>query len=224
MEGNAAGRDLVVLALPGVQRFITEARSTADVAAASEIYAALAARAASSLMTWPGAEPVLPAPPTGARAVPQTDVPGVPNRVVVLIPADDGRDAAEQAADAVRKAWDGYVCEVFPAGDKTTPGFPDVQWVCVPASDDGYPAQWDRAQRLLAARRLVRSFDPVPDQEWRQRTLCSLAPRWPAVDAIFVLQAHQIITVEVEEIGGTLVGSDVLLHQFKAHSLRIVVL
>src|SRR5439155_678234 len=82
--------------------------------------------------------------------------------------------------DAMRKAWDGYVCEVFPAGDKTTPGFPDVQWVCVPASDDGYPAQWDRAQRLLAARRLVRSFDPVPDQEWRQRTLCSLAARWPA--------------------------------------------
>jgi CRISPR-associated protein Cmr2 len=180
VEGNVAGRDLVVLALPGVQRFIAEARSTADVAAASEIYATLAACAANSLMTWPGAEPVLPAPPARTQAVPLTDVPGVPNRVVVLIPAGDGREAAEQAAGAVRKAWDGYVRELFPAGDKTTPGFPDVQWACVPASDDGYPAQWDRVQRLLAARRLVRSFQPVPDQEWRQRTLCSLAPRWPA--------------------------------------------
>lgn len=182
MEGNAADKDLVMLALPGVQRFIAEARSTADVAAGSEIYAALAAHAASSLMSWPGAEPVLPAAPVApdVHLVPQTDIPGMPNRVVVLIPAGDGRDAAEQAAGAVREAWNGYVCDVFPAGDKTTPGFPAVQWVCVPASDDGYPAQWERAQRLLAARRLVRSFDPVPDQEWRQRALCSLAPRWPA--------------------------------------------
>jgi hypothetical protein len=26
----------------------------------------------------------------------------------------------------------------------------------------------------------VRDFAPVPDDEWRRRTLCSLAPRWPA--------------------------------------------
>lgn len=34
---NGTAKDLVVIALPGVQRFISEARSTADVRAASEI-------------------------------------------------------------------------------------------------------------------------------------------------------------------------------------------
>lgn len=55
-----------------------------------------------------------------------------------------------------------------------------MHWVCVPPDPRGYEAQWDKAQRLLAARRRLRDFAPVPEAEWRRRALCSLAPRWPA--------------------------------------------
>ena len=55
-----------------------------------------------------------------------------------------------------------------------------MQWVCVPADPGGYKEQWDQAQRLLVARRRVRDFSAPPEEEWRQRVLCSLAPRWPA--------------------------------------------
>jgi hypothetical protein len=54
-----------------------------------------------------------------------------------------------------------------------------VQWVCVPPERGGYKAQWDKAQKLLAARRLVRDFAAAPDDGWRRRDLCSLSPRWP---------------------------------------------
>ena len=48
-----------------------------------------------------------------------------------------------------------------------------------------------------------------------------MAARWPAVDAIFVLQAHEIDIVDIEEVGGAPVGVNILLGQFKAHTRRI---
>ena len=59
MDGLGEGGDLVVVALPGVQRFIAEARSTADVSAASEIYSALAERVVNVLRDEAGGDLVL---------------------------------------------------------------------------------------------------------------------------------------------------------------------
>ena len=39
-----------------------------------------------------------------------------------------------------------------------TPGFPCVQWVCIPERPGRYEAQWQQAQQLLAARRRIRDF------------------------------------------------------------------
>jgi hypothetical protein len=84
----------------------------------------------------------------------------------------------------VYEAWEGWLRQIMrPAsGDPVpqTPGFPSVQWVCVPGLPGGYAEQWQRAQRLLAARRRVRDFAAVPEEDWQQRMLCSQAPRWPA--------------------------------------------
>ena len=108
----------------------------------------------------------------------------MPNRVVALFRAGTGSAAARRASEAVHAAWQGWVSQVFRPADEAvlpgTPGFPCVQWVCVPPDPAGYAAQWDQAQRLLAARRRVRDFAAVPEQDWRRRGLCSLAPRWPA--------------------------------------------
>lgn len=108
----------------------------------------------------------------------------MPNRVVALLPAGTGAVAAARAADAANKAWFSLVREVFRQSPGTpplvTPGFPVLHWACIPAGAGGYGEQWARAQRLLAARRRVRDFAAVPDEDWRQRSLCSLSPRWPA--------------------------------------------
>jgi hypothetical protein len=55
-----------------------------------------------------------------------------------------------------------------------------VYWACIPERPGGYQAQWQQAQQLLAARRRIRDFQAVPEEDWRQRVLCSQAPRWPA--------------------------------------------
>ena len=64
------GRDLVVVALPGGQRFIAEARSTPDVAGASDVFAALAARPATALRGRGSARPSAQSPYAG-RACPK---------------------------------------------------------------------------------------------------------------------------------------------------------
>jgi hypothetical protein len=188
-----AARDLVVIALPGVQRFISEARSTADVRAASEIVEALAGsaaaecRAGGGVLVFPSSFADGSEPASGGdrpeRAGAASD--GLPNRVVALAPAGGGAEVARRARGGVQRAWDSWVRQALGSGlaaqggsrESATPGFPVIQWVCVPAMPEGYPAQWERARELLDARRRVRDFSEV---SWPERTLCSLSPRWPA--------------------------------------------
>ena len=66
------GRDLVMIALPGVQKFIAEARSTSDVRAASQIYARLAARAAEECQRS-GGDLVFPSGGAKADSMPRSN-------------------------------------------------------------------------------------------------------------------------------------------------------
>jgi hypothetical protein len=176
--------DLVVVALPGVQRLISEAQSTADVHAGSQIVANLAAVAAKRIREQ-GAELVIPA---------TVEAKGMPNRVVALAARGRGADLARHAAEAVSEQWRGYLTKVFRfQAPPPTPGIPTVLWVCVPDEGQGYPAQWARAQALLAARRRVRDFD---HQEWQGREICTLSPRWPAEEVIPAnLKEHERATL-----------------------------
>ena len=183
MDGLGERGDLVVVALPGVQRFIAEARSTSDVAAASEIYSALACALSLSSCGQAGGELILPVRDGERSSDAALSGDGMPNRVVALLPAGTGADTARRASAAVHDAWQDGCGRCWTPGRKQlpeTPGFPIVQWVCVPAEFGGYEAKWLQAQRLLAARRRVRDFQAPPEEEWRRRNLCSLAPRWPA--------------------------------------------
>jgi hypothetical protein len=183
VDGQGGQDDLVVVALPGVQQFISEARSTSDVAAASAIYTRLAEQVIDVFRNQPGGTLVLPAGPDTVPGLGDDAPPGVPNRVVALFPAGTGTGGANQAVAAVHRTWERWVRRALSLGDgdpvPPTPGFPRVQWVCVPGQG-GYDEQWRQALGLLAARRRICDFAPVPEEQWRRRTLCSLAPRWPA--------------------------------------------
>lgn len=89
--------DLVVVALPGVQRFIAESRTTADAAAASRIVSSMT----EAVVAVAGAEVVFPAPGAASAA----GMGGLPNRVVALCPRDEGKDVAGRMQQAVTDAW-----------------------------------------------------------------------------------------------------------------------
>jgi hypothetical protein len=197
----AGGGDLVVLAFPGVQRFIEEARSTADVRAGSEIVAGLASSAARRCAEA-GAELVFPSAEAG-RVIGEGGLEsgdgvghGMPNRVVFLAPSGTGGQLAASVTFAVKEEWRGWVGQALSrAGEANaggeipqTPGFPLVHWACVPSGAGGYQEQWEQVRGLLEARRRVRDF---PYASWAQRTLCSLSPRWPAEPSPRGLSKHQ---------------------------------
>ena len=189
----ATDEALVLVALPGVQQFIVEARSTSDVAGASKIYVALGSLIARTVRDL-GGRLVFPS------SLDETS--GITNKVVALFAAGGPSilvnqaevvDALRVAVEAKRREWLRATFELDGDAVPDTPGFPLVQWVFVPSAPGGYREQWMQAQRLLAARRQVRDFRWV---EWRDRALCSLSPRWPAeVKAPTGLQEHEKATL-----------------------------
>lgn len=173
--GPVASRaSLVMLSVPGVQRHIAASRTTGDLTSGSGQIAALASAGASALARG-GARLIFGDDGTGSK--------NGPNRVVALV-ADDpdgsrGAELARMAADDVRAVWSGWLSRVFPGSGSRTPGFPDVQWVCVPPSDGSYKRQFLRAQESMAARRRVRTFSALaPEATGRQ--VCSVTARWLA--------------------------------------------
>jgi hypothetical protein len=185
-DASAAGDgdDLLVIALSGVQRFIAESRTTADLRAGSEIFARLAAQAARVIedaggarLVFPQRVPATPDRMDGVAAVASEAV-GVPNRIVALVPAGRGARLAGEVAAAVDRLWRDWVRATV-GGEVDTPGLPSVQWVRVPASGQGgYAAQWHEAQSVLVGRRRLRDFAEV---EVLGERLCALSPRWTAL-------------------------------------------
>ncbi|MDE3725305.1 type III-B CRISPR-associated protein Cas10/Cmr2 [Nocardiopsis sp. N85] len=177
-------RDLVVVALSGVQRFITESRTTVDLRSASQIVAHLATEAVRHLHNTHKARIVFPSLSEGR--VRGTDD-GMPNRVVALVPAGQGPTAASATAERLTGVWEGWVTEVFDQPMHATPGWPVVQWVSVPAAVGPYPVQWHEAQRSLAERKTVRDFA----QPWDEpEELCTLSPRWRSAPPPAVVEQH----------------------------------
>jgi len=166
--------ELVVVALPGVQRFIAEARSTADLHAGSALVSELSAAMVKAVQDFiPRALIVLPSSAMAGG--------GMPNRIVALAAAGHGRDLARHIAAAASDSWRARVAAVSPAaapGPSATPGFPDVQWVVAAPAAGGYREQWQGASAGLARRKRIRSFSfPAADQA----RVCSLTGRWTAL-------------------------------------------
>ena len=185
-------RDLVVIALSGVQRYITESRTTADLRAASQIVAHLAAEAVDHLDRHHDAKMVFPAPvqqseQSGKRHKRGTED-GMPNRVVALLPEGTGPTAAKHTAKHLDTVWKKWMQEVFDRCMPQVPGWPVVQWVSVPAGPGSYAQAWKSAQRSLAQRKNVRDFTQ-PREESRE--LCSLSPRWRSIAPPELAPKHQ---------------------------------
>ena len=192
-------RDLVVIALSGVQRYITESRTTADLRAASQIVAHLAAEAVDHL-DGHSAKMVFPAPvqqseQSGKRHKRGTED-GMPNRVVALLPEGTGPTAAKHTAKHLDAVWKKWMQEVFDRRMPQVPGWPAVQWVSVPAGLGSYAQAWKSAQRSLAQRKNTRAFRQPEDTPGE---LCMLSPRWRAVD--FSHTSQDPHTPEEERLG-----------------------
>lgn len=151
--------DLVLLALGGVQHFVSESRTTADVAGASGVVQSLAECAAMK-----AGELLAASPEPFGLIIPGVDAVGnvrrgSTNKVAFLAPDGRGPELATVVADAVCRDWSARVGKVFPNG-VVTPEMPDVSWVSVTGSADPehYGELWERARSALVARRRARVF------------------------------------------------------------------
>ncbi|MGH3407619.1 MAG: type III-B CRISPR-associated protein Cas10/Cmr2 [Streptosporangiaceae bacterium] len=164
--------ELVLVALSGVQRFIAEARSTADLSAGSGLVSGLASAMVAAVPDR--SELIFPADADHAGS-------GMPNRIAVLTRAGAGRELADAMANAALRRWEGWLRSAFHgSGPHDTPGFPATQWVVVPLGTGGYRDGWARAQAMLAARKRIRDF---PGYRVDQQGICALTGRWAVVSS-----------------------------------------
>ncbi|MGH4020378.1 MAG: Cas10/Cmr2 second palm domain-containing protein [Pseudonocardiaceae bacterium] len=171
--------DLVLLSLGGVQRFIAESRSTADVAGASRIVQSLAKCAA----TVVDGQLAGAAEPCGLIFPATVDALSVTNKIVFLAPERAGPGIARAAAEEISQTWRTQLEQAFrPDQPPDAPGMPDVAWVSVtgPVAEGGYGMLWQAAQEEMDGRKRARVFEPF---EIRGRTLCAQSPGLPAVKA-----------------------------------------
>ena len=166
--GNDHG-DLVILSVPGVQRFIAESRTTRDLANSSQIISDIGGSIVTALADTDGVCLILPSP--GHTST--------PNKIVCLAPTGKGASVAAAAAAAARRFWDQRVAELLGTSYEPAPNFPVVNWVTVPSEERTYAEQWLLAMTTLAARRRVRDFVPI-DQP-KARRVCSVTGRWTAL-------------------------------------------
>jgi CRISPR-associated protein Cmr2 len=198
MVEQAAGvpGDYVLVTLPGVQRFLSESRSTADLHSASRIVSLLAGAMYDAVgAVCPDARVVVPAVggngPGGT--VPEREgrrggspygegraAAGLPNRVVVLTPPGRGGEVARAVSDAAVAAWDRLLVTLrLGGGAGSTPGFPAPRWVVAEPSGGGYLDQATRGARALDERKRIRDF---PLYVVDGRPVCTLSGRWAARD------------------------------------------
>jgi len=170
--------DLAVVTVGGVQRFVAETRSTADVAGASELLQRLVRAGAGQVQAQlRGApEPCGLVFPAGYAE----DVP-VSNKLVFLTPEGEGAGLAKEVARTLRSTWHSFLEQAFGQVDvPATPGMPDVAWAAVSGSDGDYPSLWAAVQEEMVGRRRARMFSPF---ERPGQVLCAQSPGLPAVSA-----------------------------------------
>ncbi|REH47348.1 CRISPR-associated protein Cmr2 [Kutzneria buriramensis] len=175
---------MVVLGLSGVQKFIQESRTTADVASASQIIqdlATVAARRAGEL----GVDLIYP--------VLDDDRPrgGVTSKIAFLADEGAGPGLAKEVADAVHREWRQAAAACFGAAPPTTPGMPNTWWVAVTGPADTpqeYAALRERAENLATARKRTRVFEVMTASGvWP----CAVSPGLPSVLAPDTARRHE---------------------------------
>lgn len=182
--------DLVEFGIAGVQRFIAESTTTADVANASMIIqqlASSAARIVADMLPNPVDDLIFPYLPVKES---KNVVEGVSSKIVFKTTAGSGPEVAAAAETAVNEAWDTMVRQYFKS-NPPTPGFPDIWWVAVTGTAANYSDLWKDLRRLVTARRRSRVFTPPAPATatW----LSAHSPLLPAVAAPTnrLIRAHE---------------------------------
>ena len=145
--------EILIVAFPGVQRFIESGRTTADLWAASAIRSEISHSVVTALneASVDGCELIFP-----SQAKPKSRL-GVPNRIVIKCEPERGKDLAKIAVEAARKHWTKLLEQVGSGGDSWATQRNIVIWVV--GSGDTYQDAWVNAQNALVARRRIRDFD-----------------------------------------------------------------
>jgi CRISPR-associated protein Cmr2 len=165
-----ASHDIVVFGIGPVQSFITAARRTQDLWAASQILSLLALAGVKALEAG-GAQVVFPVRAAGA-AWPDS----VPNRFAGVVSGGQGEAAAKKAACAVRRAWDALAedvrkqfeirfalsgqCEWSDIWRRQTRDWLEVYWVAAPwdGSEKTFGQAYHSAQQAMDARKRLRHY------------------------------------------------------------------
>lgn len=171
-------KHLLVFNLGPVQDFIAEARRTRDLFMGSRILVELTRAAVQVVDEIGGVEWIYPCTPEQAS---------LPNRFVVLVPAEQADQACAKAEQAVREQWEQYaglarnrLLQIVPHTDqiwkqiwmRQMDAFPQIYWSVCPLSlaeaknngfvseiEDEYTASYELASLGLNARKQVRTFE-----------------------------------------------------------------
>jgi hypothetical protein len=175
-EGIAA---LLVVNLAGVQRFISQARTTADLWGASTL-ASRVARSVGAAIEGHGATVIMPVlardprpPAADAETAPAV---GVTNRILAALNTDSDTEKVVGAVrGAVVEVWRGLLADMFGSASTGQVALAPTRarWVLVERTEgEGYDSLWMRAQVALADRKRVRDFPAYQASGGEACSLC----------------------------------------------------
>lgn len=166
---------VVIVSLGPVQQFISQARRTQDLFMGSRLLSWLAQQGVEAAEAG-GASLIYPVRTQGQ--LPES----IPNRFVVI--AEDGVAMGQQIEAAVRSEWQMISGQAFATVQKYTPDtawdniwqrqvdhWLEVYWVAAPYNEGAYRESLDRANQVMAARKLARYFRPGGEASWKC-TIC----------------------------------------------------
>jgi len=184
---------LLIFGIGPVQSFIAQARRTQDLWVGSRLLHLISLAALQDTVLSYNATAIYPVVDAAGKL--KSPRLSMPNRFIVYLPTGDYRTVAESAQEAAHRKWLELAAAVhndfqsrfkLPGGDryrwdtlwsqqcgtdpKEPPTWLEFYWAAAPLNGD-YPAAFDRASRLFAARKQCRNFVQVPAQDGDKCTL-----------------------------------------------------
>lgn len=154
---------LLLVAIPGVQQFVAESMSTADVWGASNIRSMLADAVADAIASRPGSDIVMPVRAGGGHRTA-----GTTNRLTALVPAEHCAEIRDSVQRVVAQTWGDL------AKDTVATTLARVPVICVCAAEaSDYSRQWETAQLRLVARRRLQDFPAYRAQGGQACVMCA---------------------------------------------------
>ncbi|RMF60002.1 MAG: type III-B CRISPR-associated protein Cas10/Cmr2 [Calditrichaeota bacterium] len=154
-----------------VQSFIARARKTRDLWSGSALLSELSLKTVLYAQQKFKAQPIFPRIDGGKKFM--------PNRFLVMIETDKIEEVGKQLEQYTRKLLEQRANDVLKHVKKMPPSFDEqikkflqIYWVAIPCENGEYPEKFSEIERLLAAVKNVRAFEPLREPQGRK---CSLS-------------------------------------------------